>query len=81
MIDIHLSTETSDQELTSYLSNLGTTLTHIQINTGDVININDRYFLYEDEGVTEIESDEFGYYKNIPLAERFERWFGYIKEH
>ena len=46
-------------------------------NMGDVIHIEDKKFLVEaDQTVTEIEQDEYAYYKNIDAKDRIADWFG-----
>jgi len=43
---------------------------------GDVIHIGDKKYLVEkDLSVTLIDTDEYLYYKGIPLSERISRWF------
>lgn len=43
---------------------------------GDVINVEGKKFLVEgDSTVTEIEQDEYAYYKNIIDKDRLEQWF------
>ena len=44
---------------------------------GDVITVDDTKFLVEaDRTVTEIEQDEYAYYKNIDAKDRLADWFG-----
>lgn len=44
---------------------------------GDVINVAGKKFLVEgDLTVTEIEQDEYAYYKNIDDKDRISQWFG-----
>ncbi len=46
------------------------------VDTGDVIHINNKIFLVEaDLSVTEIEQDEYAYYKGIDVKERMSQWF------
>lgn len=43
---------------------------------GDVIHVNSKLFLVEaDQTVTEIEQDEYTYYKNIDKKDRIKQWF------
>ena len=43
---------------------------------GDVIHVNDKMFLVEaDLTVTEIEQDEYAYYKRIDTKDRVAQWF------
>jgi len=44
---------------------------------GDVLHIANKIFLVEaDQTVTEIEQDEYAYYKNIDSKDRIAQWFG-----
>ena len=46
------------------------------VSMGDVIHIEDKKFLVEsDQTVTEIEQDEYAYYKNIDAEDRVSQWF------
>jgi len=43
---------------------------------GDVVHVNGRTFLVEaDQSVTEMEQDEYAYYKNIDVNDRLGQWF------
>ncbi len=43
---------------------------------GDVVHVNGKTFLVEaDQTVTEMEQDEYAYYKNIDLNYRISQWF------
>ena len=47
-----------------------------EIEMGDVINVQGNLFLVEpDQTVTEIEQDEYAYYKGIDVSERVSSWF------
>ena len=46
------------------------------VEKGDVILVNNKFFLVEEDlSVTEMEQDEYAYYKNIDVEERISRWF------
>jgi len=47
-----------------------------EVEMGDVLKIDEAIFLVEgDNTVTEIEQDEYAYYKGIDVSERLARWF------
>ena len=51
---------------------------NLVVEMGDVITVNERRFLVEaDNTLTEMESDEYKYYKSIDPKERIFRWFSW----
>jgi hypothetical protein len=71
-----LCDEKDTAELTALFIAKSGTFEESLTEMGDVINVGSRKFLVEaDQSVTEIEQDEYAYYKNIPTENRINQWF------